>query len=69
MGMLTKTGSWLTASMLRDTERLAPAKGEHILRDMVEWAETLGVDTPVSRAARCHADTYAARGKREPEAA
>jgi 2-dehydropantoate 2-reductase len=68
MGMLTQEGSPLTASMLRDIERRAPAEGEHVLGDMVERAETLGVDTPLLRLARCHAGTHEARRKREAAA-
>ena len=64
-GTLTKEGSPLTASMLRDIERRAPAEGEHVLGDMVERAETLGVDTPVLRLARCHTGTYEERRRRE----
>jgi 2-dehydropantoate 2-reductase len=69
MGLLTQAGSPLTASMLRDIERHAPAEGEHVLGDMVERAGTLGVDTPLLRLARCHAATHEARRKREAAAA
>ncbi|TDH62962.1 2-dehydropantoate 2-reductase [Dankookia rubra] len=68
-GMLTKEGSLLTASMLRDIEREAPAEGEHVLGDMMQRAETLGVvGTPILRLARCHVGTYDARRKREAAA-
>jgi 2-dehydropantoate 2-reductase len=63
--MLTQEGSPLTASMLRDIERGAPAEGEHVLGDMAERAERMGVPTPVLRLARCHVAAYAARGARE----
>jgi 2-dehydropantoate 2-reductase len=69
MGMLTQAGSPLTASMLRDIERRAPAEGEHVLGDLVERAATLGVDTPLLRLARCHVGTHEARRKREAAAA
>ena len=68
-GTLTKPGSPLTASMLRDVERHAPAEGEHVLGDMVERAATLGLATPLLRLARCHAGTHEARRKREAMAA
>ena len=68
-GMLMKEKSPLTASMLRDIERRAPAEGEHVLGDMVERAEMLGIDTPLLRLARCHAGTYEARRGREAAAA
>ena len=63
--MLTKAGSPLTASTLRDIERRAPAEGEHVLGDMVERAAWLDVVLPLLRLARCHAGTYEARRKRE----
>jgi 2-dehydropantoate 2-reductase len=67
-GMLTKEGSTLTASMLRDVEGGAPTEGEHVLGDMVERAERLRVPTPILRLARCHIATYEARRKREQAA-
>ncbi|MFC7475651.1 2-dehydropantoate 2-reductase [Dankookia sp. GCM10030260] len=67
-GFLTKEGSPLTASMLRDIERRGAAEGEHVLGDMVERAATLGIDAPLLRLARCHAGTYEARRRREAAA-
>ncbi|TDH58021.1 2-dehydropantoate 2-reductase [Dankookia rubra] len=64
-GFLTNEGSRLTASMLRDIDRGGPAEGEHVLGDMVERAEKMGVLTPMLRLARCHVATYEARRKRE----
>jgi 2-dehydropantoate 2-reductase len=51
-GVLTKEGSTLTASMQRDIECGAATEGEHVLGDMVERAERLGVPTarPAARA-------------------
>jgi 2-dehydropantoate 2-reductase len=64
-GVLTNEGSTLTASMQRDIERGAPTEGEHVLGDMVERAERLGVPTPILRLARCHVAAYEARRMRE----
>jgi 2-dehydropantoate 2-reductase len=60
-----KEGSTLTASMLRDIERGGSTEGEHVLGDMVERAERLGVPTPVLRLARCHVAAYEVRYRRE----
>ena len=64
-GALTKEGSTLTASMLRDIERGGPTEGEHVLGDMAERAERTGVPTPILRLARCHVAAYEARRARE----
>jgi 2-dehydropantoate 2-reductase len=64
-GVLTREGSTQTASMLRDIERGGPTEGEHILGDLAERAERMGVPTPVLRLARCHVASYAARRERE----
>jgi 2-dehydropantoate 2-reductase len=63
--MLTKEGSPFTASMLRDIEHASPAEGEHILGDLVERAEQMGVPTPILRLARCHVAAYETRRKRK----
>ena len=62
---LTKEGSPLTASMLRDIEGGSPTEGEHVLGDMAERAARMGVPTPVLRLARCHVAAYEARRARE----
>jgi 2-dehydropantoate 2-reductase len=67
LGML-KEGSPLTASMLRDIEGNSPTEGEHVLGDMAERAERLGVPTPILGLARCHVAAYAARREREGRA-
>jgi 2-dehydropantoate 2-reductase len=54
IGFLTKEGSLLTASMLRDIERGGPTEGEHILGDMVQRADRMGVPTPLLQLSRCH---------------
>jgi hypothetical protein len=64
-GLLTREGSTQTASMLRDIEGGGPTKGEHVLGDLAERAERMGVPTPVLRLARCHVAAYEARRERE----
>ncbi len=64
-GMLTKEGSPLTASMLRDIEGGGSTEVEHVLGDMVERAERAGIPTPLLRLARCHVAAYEARRERE----
>ena len=65
MRFLEQAGSALVASMLRDIERGGPTEGEHILGDMAERAERMGVPTPLLRLARCHVAAHAAREERE----
>jgi 2-dehydropantoate 2-reductase len=60
-GLLTAESSPLVASMLRDVERGSATEGEHVLGDMVERAERVGVSTPLLRLARCHVSVYEAR--------
>lgn len=60
-GLLTERGSTFTASMLRDIERGGPTEGDHILGDLLRRARTLGVATPLLRAAACHVEAYEAR--------
>ena len=67
--MLTKEGSPLTASMLRDIEGGRSAEGEHVLGDMVERAARMGVPTPILRLARRHVAAYEARRAREKASA
>jgi len=64
-GFLTKEGSPLTASMLRDIERGGPTEGEHVLGDLLDRAERSGVPAPILRLARCHVAAYEARRARE----
>jgi 2-dehydropantoate 2-reductase len=66
--ILTQEGSKLTASMLRDIERGGPTEGEHILGDLVERAERLGIPTPLLRLARCHVAAHDLRERRERSA-
>ena len=67
--ILTAPGSGFTASMLRDIERGGPTEGEHVLGDMVDRAERMGVPTPLLRLARCHVAAYENRRARERAAA
>jgi 2-dehydropantoate 2-reductase len=67
-GVLTREGSPQTASMLRDIERGGPTEGEHVLGDLAERAERMGVPTPLLRLARCHLAAYEARRAREQSA-
>ncbi|MBL6080643.1 ketopantoate reductase family protein [Belnapia sp. T18] len=63
--LLTREGSTQTASMLRDIEGGGPTEGEHVLGDLAERAERMGVPTPVLRLARCHVAAYEVRRERE----
>jgi len=64
-GVLTREGSPQSASMLRDIEGGGPTEGEHVLGDMVERADQMGVPTPILHLARCHVAAYEARRERE----
>jgi 2-dehydropantoate 2-reductase len=64
-GMLTKKGSALAASMLRDVESGGQAEGDHILGAMLALARKHGLATPVLEIAATHLEAYAARRKRE----
>jgi 2-dehydropantoate 2-reductase len=63
--MLTKAGSAVTASMLRDIERGGPIEADHMLGDLIARAEAKGVATPLLRIAYCHVKAYEARRARE----
>lgn len=63
--LLTTPGSPLTASMLRDIEGNHATEAEHIIGDLADRAERLGIATPLLRLARRHLGTYAARRARE----
>jgi 2-dehydropantoate 2-reductase len=64
LGLLAE-GSPLAASMLRDIERGGPTEGVHVLGDLCERAERLGVPAPLLRLARLHVAAYEARRERE----
>jgi 2-dehydropantoate 2-reductase len=61
--MLTKAGSPLTASMLRDLEAGMPSEGEHILGDFLRRA-AISDDCPALRIATAHVRAYEARRER-----
>ncbi len=58
--VLTRAGSPVKASMLRDIERGATTEGEHILGDMAIRARGLGIATPILDLARIHLAAYEA---------
>ncbi len=60
IGLFTREGSPLKASMLRDIERGAATEGEHILGDMATRARGLGIATPILDLARTHVAAYEA---------
>lgn len=59
--MLTNRTSSLVASMLRDIEGNRPTEGEHILGDMVNWADKKGIAAPRLRLAYSHVQAYERR--------
>lgn len=63
--MLTKPGSTLTASMLRDLEAGHAIEAEHIVGDMLARARTAGLDTPLLALAWIHLQAYQARRAHE----
>jgi 2-dehydropantoate 2-reductase len=64
--ILTKHGSRLTASMLRDIERGSPTEGEHIVGDLFRRAE--GRAVPILGIVYAHLKAYEVRRSREPGA-
>jgi 2-dehydropantoate 2-reductase len=61
--MLTKAGSPLTASMLRDLEAGMPSEGDHVLGDFLRRAASADA-CPVLRVAAAHLRAYEARRER-----
>jgi len=57
---LTRRGSPLKSSMLRDIERGGRTEGEHILGDLLARAQRAGVETPVLEIAAMHVRAYEA---------
>jgi len=53
--------STLTASMLRDVEGGKNVESDHILGDLIERAESKGINVPLLRIAYCHAKSYEER--------
>ena len=66
IGLVTQTGSTLTASMLRDLQAGQRVEAEHIVGDMLHRAREAGVVAPRLATARCHLQAYevgSARGE------
>ena len=61
LGMLTRAGSPVTASMLRDLESGQRIEGEHIVGDMLRRACAAGQDAPLLSIALCHLRAYEMR--------
>lgn len=59
--MLTDRNSALVASMLRDVEANKPTEADHILGDMIAWAENKKLDVPLLRLAYSHLQAYERR--------
>ena len=59
--MLTDRNSALVASMLRDVEAGKPTEADHILGDMVAWAENKKLAVPLLRLAYSHLQAYERR--------
>jgi 2-dehydropantoate 2-reductase len=57
---LTRRGSTMKSSMLRDIERGGRTEGEHILGDMLERARRAGVEAPLLEIALTHLRAYEA---------
>lgn len=68
-GMLTATGSTLTASMLRDIERNAPIEADQIVGDLLQRAKAHSVAAPLLGIAYTHLKSYEARRRRETTSA
>jgi 2-dehydropantoate 2-reductase len=63
--LLTRAGSPLTASMLRDLQAGDRIEGAHIVGDMLHRARAAGLDAPRLAIAWCHLQAYASR-REEP---
>lgn len=59
--MLTNRTSSLVASMLRDVEANNPTEADHILGDMINWANAKKIDVPHLRLAYSHLQAYERR--------
>ena len=65
---LTKRGSGLTASMLRDIERGGPTEADHIIGDMVLRADVSGIRVPLLKLAYSHLQAYELSRQRQGKA-
>lgn len=63
--MLTKSGSVLTASMLRDIERNAPIEADQIVGDFIRRADQHAIDASFLRIIYTHLKAYEFRRNRE----
>jgi len=61
LGMLTRAGSPVTASMLRDLESGQRIEGEHIVGDMLRRARAAGQEAPLLSIALSHLRAYELR--------
>lgn len=61
LGMLTDTGSGITASMLRDLESGQQVEAAHIVGDMLQRAQRAGQSAPLLALAWVHLQAYAHR--------
>ncbi len=67
-GWLTKPGSTMVASMLRDVERHAQTEADHVIGDLMRRGSAQSIASPVLRMAYAHLNAYAARCAREAAA-
>jgi len=63
--ILTKAGSPMTASMLKDIERGAPIEADHILGDLLDRRSEKNQSAPLLRIAYAHLKVYLAKQARE----
>jgi 2-dehydropantoate 2-reductase len=61
----TLAGSPLSASMLRDIELGSRTEADHLLGDLLDRADRLGVEAPLLRIAHTHLKAYETRRTRE----
>lgn len=61
LSALTRAGSPIKASMLRDLEAGQRVEAAHIVGDMLERAQAAGQAAPLLRAAYCHLQAYEAQ--------
>jgi 2-dehydropantoate 2-reductase len=65
VGMMTRKGSSITASMMRDIEAGGQAEGDHILGALLTRARKHSIPAPVLEVAATHVEAYTARKHRE----
>jgi 2-dehydropantoate 2-reductase len=62
---LTRTGSPLVASMLRDIERHAPVEADHLIGSLLRRGDAHAISAPTLRLAYVHLKAYEARRAQE----